>query len=171
MVIVPEHAVLLGSIPNLGLVALPLDSARRRVELELALGNARTWAEARALLTDREADDLAERFEDVWDEEGGPPSDADLFDLDAVWGLDDGEWPGWPPREALGWVPDEVQALGRVVQTTHSGPYLVFEPDAAARVAEAFRQAGYDIERDDALVDAACGGYGGTSAHDLRSDA
>lgn len=159
-----DLTVVLGEIPH-GLVALPLRVARRRVELEVALAGASTWGEAYALLAPGEQDALAEAFEESPDDEP--------FALSEVWGLDDGEWPGWLPRDAVdeAWFPASVVALGKVHETTHSGPYLAFDPADRERVAVAFRAEGYTVTDNEALVDAACGGYNGTTAQEALSDA
>ena len=96
---------------------------------------------------------------DAWDERGGPPPNDAPFEAGQIDGVDDADWPAWPPRDALEWVPDSVVALGREVQTRLNGEYLEVAPSRVADLTAALEAAGYSVTRDDALVDAACGGY------------
>ena len=165
-----KPTVVLGNVPSLGVVAIPFHEARRRVELEAALSDAHTWGEAFAVLTPRQAAEITLLLYDAWMEDGGAvPSDDEPFDAETVLGLNDGTWIGWPPRDAIDhdWFPSSVTTIGTVHQTSHDGPYLSFDSAHLDRLMQALEAEGYTVTRDDALVDAACGGYGGTSVYDV----
>ena len=125
-----KPTAVLGDVPSLGVVAIPLHEARRRVELEAALSDAHTWGEAFAILTARQAAEITLLLYDAWMEDGGAvPNDDDPFDAETVLGLNDGTWIGWPPREAIDhdWFPPSITTIGTVHQTSHDGPYLSFD--------------------------------------------
>ena len=155
----PDRYLVLGPIPH-GLVVAPRPEAERLAALHRALSASSTWGEFLGALSaaNRRAFErhLAPYVED---DDFDLPPDGAAFAPEQIPGFSDGDWPAWPPRQALAWVPDDVRALGRVEQTVHNGPYLVFDPDAADLVTAALQAAGYEVERDDALVDAACGIY------------
>ena len=155
----PAHPpVVIGQVPH-GLVPVPRAKAERLAELHRALAQASTWGEFRARLSPANAQAVEDWMGDSWDEGGGPPPNDAAFHPGHIDGFDDSDWPEWPPRDALEWVPDSVVALGREVQTRLNGEYLEVDPVRADDLTRALQAAGYAVTRDDALVDAACGGY------------
>ena len=146
---------------NEGFVFMPIEEAEKSVRYRQAAEKARTWAEARQILTDSDIKELVkvlkQEFADSdegipkgWKPEGDtpfapPPAYHDL------------EWPTWPARAMFQWVPKKIQdQFGEEVDTTFSGSYLDLRGDENELV-DAFRKQGYQVEKNQALLDAACG--------------
>lgn len=82
------------------------------------------------------------------------------FDRDLIPGHVDGDWPEWPAREMLKWMPAELLTrFGRTEASVLNGDYLRIDPRHEAALAAALEGAGWTCIKDDALVSAASG-YG-----------
>jgi len=92
--------------------------------------------------------DIGERF----------PEDHDPFSWDQIPFVYDGDWPAWPAREMLAWVPDEIsEHYGEGASSMLNGECLLFACSDERMLTAAFRRAGYRCVRDDKLVRLASG--------------
>ena len=167
------------------LVFLPIDRARELAILHIALRTSRTWGEFRAILPSTVYAQVVEhlRENDAVDfatyaaEEGEGmskarvrrdyqalpvgerlPQSKDPFNPEEIWGLSDGDWPGWPAQEMLEWMPSPVQqAFGTVEASVINGPYLAPDASQEDALVAALQTEGYCCRRDDTLVRLASG--------------
>jgi hypothetical protein len=114
-----------------------------------------TWGDAKNSLSAESWTDVVERFADG---ETDLPAGGEVYDLDAVPGHADGDWPAWPAREMLRDVPQTVrEQYGKVEDTIHSGEYLHFDVSDEGEIVQALQAHGWTCVRDDALVRKASG--------------
>jgi hypothetical protein len=88
------------------------------------------------------------------------PEMDDPFSMDDIPGASDGDYPSWPARAMLSWVPESIRhSFGRVENSVINGDFLTFDPASAKTLVEAFEREGYHCVRDDDLVRRASEGY------------
>ena len=114
-----------------------------------------TWGDARAGLDPSMWDEISDRFtnsdEDV-------PGDAEQFDLEAVPGVADGDWPAWPAALMAEEMPEAVrQQFGTIEDSVLNGQFLTLEPQDEASIVKSLESHGWVCTRDDDLVRRACG--------------
>jgi len=139
-----------------GLVVVPLDEARRLAALNRALETCGTWGEfLRAVAADPATLGYLEQAYD-----GELPEPSEAFDADDVPGFADGDWPTWPKRGMLEWLPGSVQALGTIERTSMNGDFLQLEERLSDEVIEALAAEGIESYEDpDDLVTTASGAW------------
>jgi hypothetical protein len=116
------------------------------VEKLRAVGGSLSLSEAR-----EEFDELSigERF----------PQDSDPFVPEQIWGYVDGDWPEFPAKRMLDWVPDEIQEeFGEQLSALLNGVQLHFDLEFERELIAAFERYGYACKRNEDLVWWACGG-------------
>jgi hypothetical protein len=136
------------------LIVMPLDEARRLAVLNDALENATTWGQFLSLVA-RDHDTLAYIADRL-----GPdlPSEAEDFDPEDIPGFAESEWPLWPKRGMLEWLPESVKVLGSIKETLLSGAFLQCDAGSVEQVIAALREEGFESVPDaDELLDRACG--------------
>jgi hypothetical protein len=82
------------------------------------------------------------------------PDDAP-YDVRETGLIDDGDWPDSAGTLALRTLPDDVRDLGRVEHSAIGQEWLEFDSSREAEIVAAIRRAGYQIRRDDELVNTA----------------
>lgn len=166
--------VVYGEVGDL-LAVLPLSTALFQAKARHALEIATTWGEFKAvapLAYEELLADFREDPEEWWPELfptlaplEEPPSDHPLDSGDLP-GVDDGDWPGWPFREMVAFVPaDLASRYGQVVPTVHNGDTLEIPWEHADAVIQALEQRGWATRRDDELMEAASGLLSGSEVH------
>lgn len=130
------------------------DEARQFV----AMHAAKTWAEFRTGAPTLHAEAL-ERFEH-WneglheDDASRVPGDDEPFDLCAIPGVEDGDWPLYPPFAMLQWMPTRIiRAHGEIVQSVLNGPMLRIGEEQEQQVVAALEAEGYVCMRDEEIAD------------------
>jgi hypothetical protein len=107
--------------------------------------------------TRAEREALWQRYEELAPGER-MPLDDDPFQVEAVPGLSDGQWPERPEQAMLRWLPPLICGrLGRRVYGRRRGDYLIFDPARAPEILAALEGAGYGCCWDEELVRRACG--------------
>jgi len=141
-----------GYVPVGGLVFLPEPMANELAQIQAALSSAKTWGELRELLP-------AARLTEVFDlvEFDTPPAPDDPFDAGDIPAYCDGDWPEWPARYQLDWLPDDALALGSREASVLSGDFIEFAPEREQELVEVLNAHGHAVRRDDELVTAASG--------------
>lgn len=56
------------------------------------------------------------------------------------------------PRFDFEWIPADVLALGSVDTSVHDGDFLEFDPSLGSAIIERLQAHGYQVERDDPLI-------------------
>lgn len=140
------------------LVFLPHAQAEHLASIFLAICGAETWGELRgAMSTEADAELLAWLESNGWRKTRKPQND-DPFDLDAVPGVVEGDWPPWPDQLHLAWMPqDIVKAYGDIEQSVHNGAFVAFSAEKEQLVVGALKEHGYHVERNDTVIAHACG--------------
>lgn len=86
------------------------------------------------------------------------PPDGASFDPDSIPGYADGDWPAWPARDMLHWMPEEVKnEYGRVDSSVLNGFFLWLDPDMKHEIASALENHVYQRREDDDFVALAYG--------------
>ena len=114
-----------------------------------------TWGAARSELRPSRWDEMVELFGDY---EKGMPSDDEAFDLEAIPGFADGDWPEWPAQLMLKLVPGSIVAkYGRKVDSVLNGEFLEFDAADEDIIVSEMKDAGFACSRDDGFVATASG--------------
>jgi hypothetical protein len=119
------------------------DEAREIV----AIASAGTWGEARDVEVSL-----------TWNpaEQDDEPEDDEPFDINEA---TEGDWPPMVTSRALRLLPKEVRdRFGEVVDTVHDGDYLEIPLAAEGEIVAALRKRGYEVTRDDELINTLDGG-------------
>lgn len=152
---VPTSTFVFGIVDD-DLIVMPLDEAHRLATLNDALEHAITWEEfLRDIGTD--ADTLAYLADSL-----GPdlPAGDEAFAPDDIPGFAEGDWPVWPQRRMMTWLPGSVLTLGSIHQTLLNGPYLQLDEASQELVISTLRRAGFECFPDtEGLLDRACGSW------------
>ncbi|SCF06537.1 hypothetical protein GA0070607_5103 [Micromonospora coriariae] len=114
-----------------------------------ALASARTWGEARQVqmthLWNPAGPDYCEPKDDYADDKP--------FDITELGAIVDGDWPKMVTTRALDVLPQDLQdRYGEVVLTVHDGEYLKVPLDREAELVAELRERGYEVTRDDELI-------------------
>ncbi|MBY6366544.1 hypothetical protein [Rhodococcoides corynebacterioides] len=135
--------------------ALILILKERAEQLSILRSDFATWGDAKRNLSPDTWAGVVERFDAG---EADVPADDEPYDLDAVPGHADGDWPAWPARDMLRDVPTSVrEKFGRVEDSVHNGSYLHLDAADEDEILEALRRHGWTCTRDDLLVEKASG--------------
>ncbi|NIL81087.1 hypothetical protein [Rhodococcoides kroppenstedtii] len=127
----------------------------RAEQLSVLQSDFATWGDAKRKLSPDTWAGVVERFDAG---EADVPADDEPYDLDAVPGHADGDWPAWPARDMLRDVPASVcEKFGRVEDSVHNGSYLHLNSVDEDQILEALRGHGWTCTRDDTLVNRASG--------------
>ena len=127
----------------------------RAEELSILRSGFATWGDAKQNLSSDTWSGVVEQFDAG---EVDVPADDEPYDLDAVPGHADGNWPAWPARDMLRDVPASVrEKFGRTEDSVHSGSYLHLDAADEDEILEALRRHGWTCTRDDVLVSKASG--------------
>ncbi|WP_262285515.1 hypothetical protein [Micromonospora sp. MA102] len=113
-----------------------------------ALAAARTWGEARQVqMTHLENPAGPECYEE------DDCADDKPFDITELGAIVDGYWPKMVTTRALDVLPQDLQdRYGEVVLTVHNGEYLQVPLDGEAELVAELRERGYELTRDDDLI-------------------
>lgn len=114
-----------------------------------ALAAARTWGEARQVqmthLWNPAGPDCYEPEDDYADDKP--------FDITEVGAVVDMSWPEMVTARALSVLPQDLQdRYGEIVLTVHDGEYLEVPLDGEAELVAELRERGYEVTRDDELI-------------------
>ncbi|MFC0030082.1 hypothetical protein ACFFMM_11165 [Micromonospora chaiyaphumensis] len=123
-----------------------------------ALAGARTWGEARQVqMTHLENPAGPDCYEE------DDYADDKPFDITELGAIVDGYWPKMVTVRALDVLPRDLQdRYGEVVLTVHEGEYLQVRLDGEAELVAELRGRGYELARDDELINLVDGvGIGG----------
>ncbi|GHJ54470.1 hypothetical protein Nm8I071_37770 [Nonomuraea sp. TT08I-71] len=111
-----------------------------------ALAAARTWGQARQVqmthLSNPAGPDCYEPEDDYADDKP--------FDITELGAIVDGNWPKMVTTRALDVLPQD--RYGEVVLTVHDGEYLKVPPGCEAELVAELRERGYEVTRDDDLI-------------------
>lgn len=144
--------IVYGRVPGGGFVFVPEPMAKELAQVQEALSSAKTWGELRDVLP---VPRLAEIYELM--EFDTPPAPDDAFDAGEIPAYGDGDWPEWPARHQLEWLPDDALALGSRDVSVLNGDFIEFAPEREQELVEILSAHGHAIRRDDELVAAASG--------------
>jgi hypothetical protein len=82
-----------------------------------------------------------------------PVLPEDPFDRMFIRDCADGDWPPWPAREMLKYVPKTVQMkYGHIQESVLNGPFLKLDSKRKPDIIRELRDAGYRVERHDGLI-------------------
>lgn len=86
------------------------------------------------------------------------PFPDDAFCASSIGCYMDGDWPGWPKREMVFWVPRAIQdRYATYLQSLQNGEFLEFSVEDEPALVEAFARHSCPCTRDDELVQKASG--------------
>ena len=115
----------------------------------------KTWGELKKKVSPARYEHVVERYMNTHDDDEEPGPD-DAFDGSEMIG--DGDYPEWLAQEMLDWVPEPIQeAYGVEQSSTLNGNFLTLDPNEETAIVAALRAVGYEVSRDDKLVNKACG--------------
>jgi HEAT repeat protein len=130
----------------------------RKKALELAetwdaLTSSITWGEFRSLVPSKRFDEVVDLCCD------DAPSDDDPFPGLDIPAVSDGDYPEWPAKGMLKWVPQEVieSPYARIEDSVLNGRFLVLDTRGKDEILAAFRSAGFRCTEDQELVLRAAG--------------
>lgn len=90
--------------------------------------------------------------------EGQEPDPGSDFFAERIPGYEDGDWPSWPARAMLHWVPKYIQErFGSTEPSAISGDSLLLATEKEDEIVSAMEVHGYACLRDHALVEKANG--------------
>ncbi|SCF16125.1 hypothetical protein GA0074695_3885 [Micromonospora viridifaciens] len=79
--------------------------------------------------------------------------DDEPFDINEVGLIVEGDWPEMVTARAFKILPQNLRArFGKRVPTVHNGDYLEIPVDREAEMVAELRQRGYEVTRDDELI-------------------
>ena len=137
-----------------GLVVIPIGEARRLAAVNDALERSTSWGE---FLTSMSGDNETLAYLNEQYDEGLPGAD-EPFDAEELLGFADGDWPAWPKREMLQWLPASVLRLGTPRECMVTGSFLHFDEDREDELVEALAAEGIECRSDtEGLIGRACG--------------
>ncbi|MEV1143930.1 hypothetical protein [Micromonospora sp. NPDC049799] len=115
-----------------------------------ALASARTWGEARQVqmthLDNPAGPDCYEPDDDAY-------ADDKPFKITEVGAVVEGYWPPMVTTRAFDVLPEDLQdQYGKVVYTVHNGEYLEIPLDREGELVPELREHGYEVTRDDDLI-------------------
>lgn len=114
-----------------------------------ALASARTWGEARQVQMTHLSHPAGP---DCYEPEDGYGDDQP-FDITEVGAVVEGYWPPMVTTRALEVLPQDLRdRYGKLVLTVHNGEYLDVPIDCEAELVAELRERGYEVTRDDELI-------------------
>ncbi|MGW3611075.1 hypothetical protein ACWD6N_14455 [Micromonospora sp. NPDC005163] len=114
-----------------------------------ALASARTWGEARQVQMTHLWNPAGPDYYEPKDDH----ADDKPFDITELGAIVDGDWPKMVTVRALDVLPQDLQdRYGEVVLTVHDGEYLKVPLDGEAELVAELRERGYEVTRDDELI-------------------
>ncbi len=117
-----------------------------------AMKESRTWGEFRKKAPPK----MYEEAIDLLTDEPRPKA-TQKFEMDAISGVGDGDWPGFPEQEMLELLPKSVINLGKISVAMINGYMLELPSSAVPATLRILTAKGWAVERDDDLVFRACG--------------
>ena len=135
------------------LVIMPVDRARYLALTWKAMTKAKTWGALRTLAPPR-------AYREILAFQGSPRSirAGHPFDYYVMTPVPDGDYPGFPRQEVMGWMPTEVlQAFSRMEETTMNGTYPSLDAMETRELVASLRRCGYRCRRSQRLIEAAHG--------------
>ncbi|MEV4719871.1 hypothetical protein AB0J94_21945 [Micromonospora noduli] len=114
-----------------------------------ALAAARTWGEARQVRMTHLSHPAGP---DCYEPEDGYGDDKP-FDIAEVGAVVEGYWPPMVTTRALDVLPQDLRdRYAKAVHTVHNGEYLDVPTDSEAELVAELRARGYEVSRDDELI-------------------
>ncbi|MFG1841820.1 hypothetical protein ACGFH8_25735 [Micromonospora sp. NPDC049175] len=114
-----------------------------------ALADARTWGEARQVRMTHLWNPAGREYHDPKD---GYADDMP-FDITEVGAVADGNWPPMVTKRAFTVLPQDLQdRCGKRQVTVHDGDYLEIPVAGEGGLVAELRERGYEVTRDDALI-------------------
>ena len=114
-----------------------------------AIAAASTWGEARALRTEHAWNPVGPEYHDP---EDGPADDA-AFDINEVGSVQDGDWPPMVATRAFRLLPQDLRdRFGASSATVFNGDVIEIPLDREAELVAELRERGYEVTRDDELI-------------------
>ncbi|MET7669701.1 hypothetical protein [Micromonospora luteifusca] len=114
-----------------------------------ALAAARTWGEARQVQMTHLSNPAGPEYHEPKNEY----ADDRPFDITRVGAVEDGNWPPMVTKRAFTVLPQDLQdRYGKRQVTVHNGDYLEIAVAAEDELVAELRQRGYQVSRDDALI-------------------
>ncbi|MBL6276093.1 hypothetical protein JMF97_07960 [Micromonospora fiedleri] len=124
------------------------DTATAEAAEITALAAARTWGEARQVQMTHLSNPAGP---ECYEPEDYP--DDRPFTLDEVAAITEGNWPPMVTERALTLLPEDLcNRFGKEVSTVHNGDYLEIPLDQESELVAALRERGYEVSRDDRLI-------------------
>jgi hypothetical protein len=130
------------------LILLPEEVAKAFAADYEAIWSLRTYGEARRFqprslrgvpgLDDKEYDDI--------------PADEDRYDAALTNECENGEWPPPAATIALDELPEDLDDIGEQIEHFPSFPALYIDPATEADLVRVLNQRGYEVRRDDGLI-------------------
>ncbi|MGV9370040.1 hypothetical protein [Micromonospora tulbaghiae] len=125
------------------------DTAAQEAEEIKAIAAARTWGQARTLRTTHVSNPVHPEDYDP-DED---PADDEPFDINEVGSVMQGDWPPMVAGRALTLLPEDLQTrFGKQQFTALNGDLLEIPLSSEAELVDELRQRGYEVRRDDELI-------------------
>ncbi|MGC1215627.1 MAG: hypothetical protein WA890_30775 [Micromonospora sp.] len=113
-----------------------------------ALAAARTWGEARQVQMTHLSNPAGP---ECYEEDDYP--DDEPFDITEVGAVAEMSWPEMVTARAVGVLPQDLRdRYGKLVLTVHDGEYLEVPLDGEAELVAELRERGYEVTRDDDLI-------------------
>jgi len=150
-----KETVIVGVHPAVNqVICMPEDVAYEHARLQHALHTANTWGEFRRLAPPDSLAEAEERAASLAEDLELPaPRDDTPFDpYEQVHGYADADWPDYPMREMISWLPESVQRLGAIGSTALNGQILEIDGLRVQEVITALVAEGYRVLRSDAAV-------------------
>ncbi|MFE9914089.1 hypothetical protein ACFYPG_02935 [Micromonospora sp. NPDC005553] len=114
-----------------------------------ALAAAHTWGEARQIRVTHLWNPAGPEYHEPEDGYG----DDQPFDITEVGAVADGNWPPMVTKRAFTVLPQDLQdRYGKRQVTVHDGDYLEIPLECEAELIAELRQRGYEVTRDDELI-------------------
>ncbi|MFF4875077.1 hypothetical protein [Micromonospora sp. NPDC000668] len=125
------------------------DTATEEAAEIRALASAQTWGQARQVQMTHLSNPAGP---DCYEPEDGYGDDKP-FDITEVGAVVDGYWPQMVTTRALDVLPQDLQdRYGKLVLTVHNGEYLEVPLDCETELVAELRERGYEVTRDDELI-------------------
>lgn len=139
------------------LVFFPKQRAQELAQLRKAVNSVTTWGEFKASVSEQEYRRAVELLREEMEDDGFIPDAAAPFDEEDIPGFGDGDWPPFPAREMLYWVPYNIQSEFERPGYSTVNDVLVLSASDMDAIIKAFEAHGYQCSRDDDLVKVASG--------------
>lgn len=135
-------------IVNDNLVLLPEEVAKAFAADHEAICSLKTYGEARRF--QRQSLNGVPGLDD--DEHDDIPADEDPYNVALTNDYENGDWPPLAATIALDEVPDDLDDIDEQIEHFPSFPTLFIDPATEADLVRVLNQRGYDVRRDDELI-------------------